>query len=137
IAARRGLPLRTTAEFDELDMGAWTGRSFAELKHDPQWQLWNTQRANAGPPQGESMRELQRRVVGHLHDVAKAYDGEEVVIVTHAEPIRAAVLHCLGLSLDEFPSVQIAPASVTTILVRGRSGEIVPNHKSFKDFVAA
>jgi broad specificity phosphatase PhoE len=136
IAEMRGVPLRTAQELDELDMGAWTDRSFAELKHDPRWQLWNAQRANTRPPQGESMRELQRRVLGYLHYLATTYDGEDVVIVTHAEPIRAAVLHYLQRSLDDFATVQIAPASVTTILVRGRSGDIITNN-GFRDFIAA
>src|SRR5205085_8476693 len=103
----------------------------------PQWQVWNLQRDTARPPRGESMRELQRRVVDRLYHVAKTYGGEEVVIVSHAEPIRAAVLHYLQLSLDDFLSVQIAPASVTTFLMHGRSEEIVANSDSIKDFITA
>ena len=137
IAEMHGLPLEDAPEFDEIDMGTWTGRSFEELKHDPQWQVWNSQRDTARPPRGENMRELQRRVMDRLYHVAKTNGGEEVVIVSHAEPIRAAVLYYLQLSLDDFLSVQIAPASVTTIVMRGQSGEIVANSDSIRDFVAA
>jgi probable phosphoglycerate mutase len=137
IADLHGLRLEVVPEVDELDMGAWTGRSFQELERDPQWQLWNSQRNEARPPHGETMRELQRRVLRHLHHVGDAYRGEEVVIVSHAEPIRAAVLHFLALSPDDFLSVQIAPASVTTIVLRERSGEVVRNNDCIEDFVAA
>ena len=137
IAEMHGLPLEDAPEFDEIDVGTWTGRSFEELKHDSQWQVWNSQRDTARPPRGESMRELQCRVVDCLYHVAKTNGGEEVVIVSHAEPIRAAVLHYLQLSLDNFLGVQIAPASVTTLVMRGRNGEIVVNSDSIKDCVAA
>jgi probable phosphoglycerate mutase len=123
-------------DVDELDMGAWSGCSFANLDGDPQWRLWNSQRSNASPPGGESMQALQHRVVDYLTHVADAYGNGEVVIVSHAEPIRAAVLHYLELSLDNYNNVQVAPASVTTILVRGRSGEIIRNNEHIEDLAA-
>jgi broad specificity phosphatase PhoE len=136
IAQVHGLPLTTATEVDELDVGTWSGRSFADLDQDPQWRLWNSDRSRASPPGGESMHALQRRIVDHLTDVADAHRNGEVVIVSHAEPIRAAVLHYLELSLDAYNEVQVAPASVTTILVRGRSGEIILNNDHIEDLAA-
>ena len=41
------------------------------------------------------------------------------MIVTHAEPIRAALMHYLALPLDDFQSVAIDPASVSTVSLMG------------------
>jgi broad specificity phosphatase PhoE len=103
---------------DELDVSAWTGRSFDSLVADPAWNVWNSNRGAARPPGGESMTELQARVLAHL-DSLKRGTGNAIVIVSHAEPIRAALLHCRGIPLDRFAEIEIDPASVSTVRTVG------------------
>jgi broad specificity phosphatase PhoE len=124
IADAHGLPIEIVPEMDELALGEWTGRSFAELEEDPAWRRWNEQRGTACPPQGESMRDAQARVLAHLAQMASRYEGRAVVIVSHAEPIRAAILHYAGRSLDEFNSMQVGPASVTELALHEWGAEI-------------
>jgi broad specificity phosphatase PhoE len=38
-----------------------------------------------------------------------------VVVVSHADPIKAALAHALGMHLDLFQRLAIAPGSITTI----------------------
>jgi probable phosphoglycerate mutase len=120
IAAACGLSLQIAADFDELDYGEWTGRSLAELSDDPQWRRWNEERATSRPPRGESMGELQGRVLRGVAAVAAANPGPCVVVVSHAEPIRAALLHFRRMSLDHFARMQIEPASVTALHVEAK-----------------
>jgi broad specificity phosphatase PhoE len=115
IALRAAVPMEITSALDEIDVGEWTGQTFAELRADARWAAWNTARGSARPPSGESMQELQRRVVNHLDLIRHCDPDGRVVAVTHAEPIRAAVLHCLGMPLDEFARIEIAPAAVSTL----------------------
>jgi broad specificity phosphatase PhoE len=63
------------------------------------------------------MAALQRRVIVHLEQ----FEGQSgtVVIVSHAEPIRAALMYYLGIPLDRFHSVAIDPASISTIRFDG------------------
>ncbi|MEN3377074.1 MAG: hypothetical protein V7604_2429 [Hyphomicrobiales bacterium] len=119
IAGTLNLPLRIDAEMDEIDLGDWTGAPFARLDDDPRWHAWNGRRATSRPPRGESMRELQTRVVDHLERVRLS--GNNAVIVSHAEPIRAAILFYREINLDAFASVAVDPASVT-VLTMSRSG---------------
>src|SRR3954452_10074827 len=51
---------------DEHDPGEWAGLTFDALTRDPRWQTWNEHRGSARPPQGESMREVQQRVLDHI-----------------------------------------------------------------------
>ncbi|HKG99617.1 MAG TPA: histidine phosphatase family protein [Bradyrhizobium sp.] len=120
LAARCGLPVEIVPAFDEIDMGEWTGAEFSHLASDKRWQRWNEKRGSAKPPGGESMLELQTRVVGHVEQLRAI--GGSIVIVTHAEPIRAALMDYLALPLDEFHSVAIDPGSVSTILLEGSRG---------------
>ena len=75
-------------------MGAWTGAEFADLAPDERWRRWNEKRGSTQPPGGESMVALQRRVVRHVEHFRAV--GGSIVIVSHAEPIRAALMHYLG-----------------------------------------
>lgn len=128
IASRCGCPVEIVQAVDELDMGRWTGQAFGELRKDPAWQRWNERRGSAKPPGGESMRALQRRVVAHIEQFADR-DGS-IVIVSHAEPIRAALMYYLGVPLDLFYSVDIDPASISTIALDGKQAMVSRvNHK--------
>ncbi|WP_456717143.1 histidine phosphatase family protein [Bradyrhizobium sp. USDA 4353] len=116
IATRYRLPVEIVPALDELDAGDWTGRSFAELDADPAWQQWNETRASRRPPNGESMAAVQQRIVSHIEHLCRERSGECIVLVSHAEPIRAAIMHCARIALDDFHSVEVAPASISTLV---------------------
>lgn len=124
LASHFRLPVRTVAAFDELDVGDWTGTSFAELDRDPRWRQWNARRGSTRPPRGESMAELQRRVVQHLESLRRDGTGSVVAIVSHAEPIRAALLHYAGVPVDDFASIPVETASIST-LAADQSGFLI------------
>ena len=108
-------PLIIAEALDEVDFGAWAGRSFRELEEDREWTAWNATRAIASTPAGVTMSDVTRRVIAHMQDCAKAEPEGRVVLVSHAEPIRAAVLHYLGMSLAAYDRIQIDLASITTL----------------------
>jgi broad specificity phosphatase PhoE len=110
------LAIEVTADVDEIDVGDWTGRSFDELANDPAWRHWNAHRGASTPPRGESMQALQTRMLGHIEALCLERPGETIAIVSHAEPIRAVVLHYMRILLDDFLSIEIDPASITTLV---------------------
>jgi probable phosphoglycerate mutase len=115
LGAHFKLPVEIVPALDELDYGEWTGRSFEDLAGDPRWSRWNGRRGASRPPRGESMRALQRRIVAHLEQLRGDRNADIVVAVSHAEPIRAALLHYSCRQLDDFLSIAIEPASVSTL----------------------
>lgn len=117
LAERFGLAVEIVPALNEIDYGEWTGRSFVELEQDPRWLSWNTRRETSRPPNGETMQALQRRVVDHLEQLRRDRSAEIVALVSHAEPIRAALLHYAGIGLDEFLSIVVDPASISTLSV--------------------
>lgn len=133
IAGELTLPLDFVPQMDELDMGAWTGLSFEELARDPLWHEWNRHRGSVRPPGGESMCELQDRVVGHLAELPRLHPDSEIAIISHAEPIRAAVLHYRGLPLDQFMQVRIEPGSATVLRLHASGGDVVGERKAFAE----
>src|SRR5690349_1995812 len=105
IAALVGAPIDIAPALDEIDLGAWTGATLADLQADPNWRAWNERRAEARPPGGESMRKAQERIVRHLEESAKTGLAGRTAMVTHAEIIRAALLYARRLPLDAWSAI--------------------------------
>ena len=91
---------------------------------DPRWQSWNVARAEAGTPNGETMRAVQSRAMSLVERLAAA-DEMSVALVTHSDVIKAIVCAVLGLSLDRHDAFTIEPASVTTLRFWGEVGRVV------------
>lgn len=115
IAALRGCAVEQAEPLNEIDFGDWSGRTFLDLEHDQRWRNWNARRAEATPPGGEAMIDVQERVIAHLRQIALAASDMVIAMVSHADVIRAAVAGVLGLSLDRILSFDVDPASVTRI----------------------
>jgi broad specificity phosphatase PhoE len=137
IAHAMRMPFLIAPELDEIDTGDWTGHSFDELANDPRWRRWNSERATARVPNGESMDQVQERVARHLAHVATTYVNGRVVIVTHAEIIRAAILHLRRWPLQDFAGIDVDPASVTTVRLRKDGGDVVRENQPVDVLVAA
>lgn len=107
------LPVQVADAFDELEMGAWTNRSFKELESNPHWQQWNTRRSLVVPPGGESMSHVQARVLAKIMTVSDR--SRCIAIFTHGDVIRAVLAHFLGMHLDLLFRFQIDPGSVSVV----------------------
>jgi broad specificity phosphatase PhoE len=116
IAENSGLETKIADALDELDFGDWTGLSFEELACDKTWNRWNTDRSQHCAPRGESMLEVQVRLAGWFRQMVAAHEGQTIAAVSHADVIKAACCHVLGLSIDAYQRFDIDPASITTLL---------------------
>jgi broad specificity phosphatase PhoE len=114
-----GLPIRYRDDVIELDFGAWTGLTADAIRKDERWQAWNTCRSIATIPEGESWRQVQDRVVNALFDLEQTHPDGTVLIISHGDVIRAALLFALGMPLDFYSRIEIAPASISTIRLDG------------------
>ena len=124
IAKARGLAVRIDRGLLELDIGAWTGSSLTRVSRKPEWAQVQRYPSGFRFPDGESFTEMQDRMVGTLQSIAARHRGQLVVCVSHADPIKAALAHALGMHLDHFQRLVIAPASITTIAY-GATGPVV------------
>jgi broad specificity phosphatase PhoE len=115
IAMAGGIPLRLDDRLSEVDFGEWTGRTFADLEGLADWRLFNERRSTAIVPDGESAPAVQARIVSALEALARDHAGETVAAVSHADVIRAAILHYAGASLDSVHRIVVAPASVSIV----------------------
>ena len=102
----------------EIYAGLWEGVNFKEIfhKYEKDFSIWLSDIGNAGCTEGESVKELQKRVFEAVFEIAEKNDGKKVVIATHATPIR--VMECIWrkLPLDELKNIPwVSNASVTHV----------------------
>lgn len=116
IAAPQGLAVETSAGIGEVHYGEWTGRWIeGDVEQDPRWHRWNAHRAEARCPGGESMLEIQSRVVAELLAIAARHPDGTVAVVSHGDPIRAGLAYFLGTPLDMVLRIEIDPASLSVV----------------------
>ena len=117
VAERLGLPVQDREDVIEIDYGDWTGLTFDQIRRDERWQMWSRSRSIAAIPGGESWRQVHERVVGALFNLRQAHPEGSLVIVSHGDVIRAAMLFALGMPLDFYHRIEVATASLSTMRI--------------------
>jgi probable phosphoglycerate mutase len=88
----------------ELNYGVWEGQTLEEVKNaDPlTYRAWDADPGRMAPPEGESGKQLIRRVVPFLDHIASRHNHGHVVVVSHKTVCRLVVCHILGVPLAEY-----------------------------------
>lgn len=122
IAVAHRLEVRVEAGLTETDVGKWQGRSIKSLRLNKQWEIIQKIPSRARFPGGETFYECQARIAAALDSICERHKPKDVIAcVFHADPIKLAVAHYLGLPLDQFQRLVCETGSVT-ILSIGESG---------------
>ena len=108
----------------ECDFGDWTGKTLATLSKKPEWKTVQNAPSTFRFPNGESFIEMQSRMWTAIQRLVAKHAGEAIVLVSHADPIKAAVTQAQGVALDLFQRTVISPCSVS-ILAFGHGSPIV------------
>lgn len=124
IAARVGSKVAIERGLIECDFGEWTGRKLKELVKLPEWTTVQRYPSGFRFPSGESFAGMQTRMTDTVAKLCERHRGQTIVVVSHADPIKAAVADAMGTHLDLFQRVVISPCSVTAVAY-GPSGPSV------------
>lgn len=116
-AAAFGRDVEVDERWIELDYGDWDQRPILDLGEDV-WARWRND-LDLRPPGGESIRELGVRVRAACGDLVEDARDEDVVVVTHVSPLKAAVAWALGVGDEIAWRMNVTPASVSRIGIRG------------------
>jgi len=109
------LTLEPLESIGEVRYGAWQGESLAKLRGQKLWHNVQHYPSRVQFPQGETMRGAQARAVDALEALYQRHPRQTVVLVSHSDVIKMIVAHYLGMPLDTFQRLDIAPASITTL----------------------
>jgi probable phosphoglycerate mutase len=117
IALAQDLSVHPLKSLGEVDVGRWQGQTLKSLKKRKLWPVVQHTPSMARFPEGESYPQAQARVIAQLDQLREKHTGKKTKIacITHADVIKIAVAHYIGLPLDLFQRLTIDPASISIL----------------------
>jgi len=115
IAKALGLRAVSDRGLLECDFGTWTGKKLHLLYKKREWRAVQHAPSTFRFPEGESFAEMQQRIWTTLEKLAARHRNRTIVVVSHADPIKAAVTYALGVPLDLFQRTVISTCSVSAL----------------------
>lgn len=101
----------------EVRSGRWEGVSLPALRRRKLWVVIQQSPSLARFPEGESFVEVQARVVAELENLRTKHPKDSIGCVSHADVIKLAIAYYVGLPLDHFQRLSVAPASISLLSV--------------------
>lgn len=117
IAKRLNLDVQILDGLVEVEFGDWTGQEIAEMNSDELWQKWNTFRSGGRIPNGESIWEVQTRMVSVIEKLRRQFPDQTLALFSHGDPLRAAITYYLGMPIDFIHRLELSPASVSVLMI--------------------
>lgn len=127
IAEARKLEIQPEPDLMDTDIGNWQGRSIKALRLTKLWRIVQNAPSRFRFPDGESFVESQARYVSALERITKKYNKPQdiVAVVFHADPIKLAVAHFLGMPLDHFQRLSCDTGSLTAMHVTESGANLI------------
>ena len=125
LAAKLGLNVQISEALGEIRFGEWTDQPVKVLDTNPHWRRWNSFRSGTQAPNGDFMIDAQARIVREMIRLRGEHGSSAVALVTHGDPIKAAVAYFVGAPLDLFLRIEVDPASVSIIRLDEDTARIV------------
>ena len=117
IADARKLKIVQEADLMDADIGKWQGKSIKIVRLTKVWKIVQNAPSRFRFPEGESFPEIQTRISSVLEQIIKNHNKPQdiIAVVFHADPIKLAISHFLGLPLDNFQRLSCDTGSLTAI----------------------
>ena len=127
IAESHKLTIMQEPDLMDTDIGKWQGRSLKMLRLTKVWKIVQNSPSRFRFPEGESFVEAQTRYVGTLERIIQKYRKPQdvVAVVFHADPIKLAVAHFLGMPLDHFQRLSCDTGSLTALFVNEMGANLI------------
>jgi probable phosphoglycerate mutase len=114
IAKTLGLQVIPEAGLSEIDVGEWQDKTLKDLRRRKLWKKVHLNPSRMQFPGGESFADNQMRIRSALERIVSSHKSKDLIVcVSHSDPIKLVVAHYIGMALDMFHRLTIAPASIT------------------------
>ena len=130
-SASSGLQIEIDDRFAEVDYGDWSGRQLKDLGSEPLWRTVQQHPSAAVFPGGEGLAAVAARAAAGIRDIRgsavpnlaqqneaqqnQAQQNLTVLVCSHGDVIKAILADALGMHLDAFQRIVVAPASISVI----------------------
>ncbi len=125
VAECHKLPVEIVTDLLETATGEWTGRKLDELKDTAIWQALQSQPVGVQLPGGESIDQVQTRMVASIEKLRQKHPDGLIALVSHSDPLKSVIAHYLNWDLNQFQRIAIHPASVTILQLNDQRATLV------------
>lgn len=119
-AQHLGIPFFFDQRLREHYFGLWHGVPVAKLQREEPRKLeclWQPDPEFA-PPRGESLRQLQERMLAAFQDAVRAHRGQTILMVSHSEALGALMCGLLGISAANIRHLHLDPCGLSIVELR-------------------
>ena len=118
VAEPHGLAPKPVDDLTECDVGAWEGRSWAEVRaRNPEaYRASMDDPAGFGYPGGENFQQVHRRATRAIEDLLQRHAGESVLVVSHHVVNRVYLAGLLGLPPGRARQVSLDNCGISMVL---------------------
>jgi broad specificity phosphatase PhoE len=118
---------------NECDYGDWSNKKLSALRSKPLWKTIQEKPSLVQFPNGEKMNQMLARVKNAIFEHAlKLKSDENLLVVSHGDPIRSFIADCLGIHLDNFQRITIDPCSVSVVIISNDNVQVISVNNSVK-----
>jgi probable phosphoglycerate mutase len=125
LAASQRLDVVEREGLIEMDVGAWTGRSLAQVRRTRLWKDVIHHPSQFRFPDGESFVDAQSRALAEVHAIVARHPRGRIAVGSHGDIIRMLVAHYSGAHLDLFQRTTADPASVSVVYLGGGGPQVI------------
>lgn len=127
IAVSHKLDIQQENGLMDAHVGKWQGKSIRALRLTNAWKIVQHSPSRFQFPDGESFMDLQTRIVNSLESIVRKHKNPKdiVAVIFHADPIKLAVSHFLGLPLDHFQRLSCDTGSLTALHVGAMGANLI------------
>lgn len=117
VGVQLGLPVMTDYRLREMDVGAWEGMLYSQIKaeYTETYERFTTNPLTAVPPRGEAILDVAERMLEVLDDYAQLHAGQRLLVVTHEIPlstVRCLVRGCTLACMWDNPPMNSATVTM-------------------------
>jgi alpha-ribazole phosphatase/probable phosphoglycerate mutase len=127
VAHPHGLVPIPDTRLREAYFGEWEGLSLPEIT--ARWpeivSAWRADSLHTRPPGGETLEQVQARVIDFLHATVREHPEDDICIVGHGGSLRAIIAYALGADLSIFRRLRLDNCSLTKIKVTDHNFSLV------------
>lgn len=128
ISKKNNIVLEKCNDLKEISFGNWEGRSAKDImQHEAETlsKFWSDPLNNSAP-NGEPLREFQKRIIAAWQKITSKQKNKHVLIVTHAGVIRIILTHILELPIKNLFRIKINHGGISRIEINGEAEDAIP-----------
>jgi probable phosphomutase (TIGR03848 family) len=126
IAESHKLAIIQEPDLMDTDIGRWQGKSLKVLRLTKAWKIVQSAPSRFRFPEGESFVGAQTRYTDALERITQKHKPQEIVaVVFHADPIKLAVAHFLGMPLDHFQRLSCDTGSLSALYMSEMGANLI------------